>query len=50
MLFWACFSEFVGVSGGVRGDLLEHLFVKQHKFIDFENTSKSMAGAVFQQV
>ena len=50
MLFRACFIKFLGASGGVPGGLLEHFFVKQHIFIDFENTSKSMAGAVFQQV
>ena len=50
MLFWACFSEFLGASGGVQGSLLEHFFVKKRKFKDFGNTSKSMAGAVFQQV
>ena len=50
VLFWACFSEFLGASEGVPGGLLEHFFVNKHKFIDFGNTSKSMAGAVFQQV
>ena len=50
MLFWACFSELLGASEGVPGGLLEHFFVNKRKFIDFENTSKSMAGAVFQQV
>ena len=50
MLFWACFSEFLSAPRGVPGGLLEHFFVKKHIFIDFENTSKSMAGAVFQQV
>ena len=50
MLFWVCFSEFLGAFEGVPGGLLEHFFVKKRKFIDFVNTSKSMAGAVFQQV
>ena len=50
VLFWACFSEFLGASGGVPGGLLEHFFVKKREFKDFGNTSKSMACAVFQQV
>ena len=50
MLFWACFSEFVGAFEGVPGGFLKHILVKKHKFIDFGNTSKSIAGAVFQQV
>ena len=50
MLFWVCFSKFLRASGGVPGGLLEHNFAKQRKLIDFENTSKSMAGVVFQQV
>ena len=48
MPYWAFFFEFVGISGVFPGGLLEHFFVKKHKFIDFVNTSKSMAGAVFQ--
>ena len=50
MLFWVCFSEFLGAFEGVPGCLLEHFFVKKREFKDFGNTSKSMAGAVFQQV
>ena len=50
MQFWACFFEFLGAFEGVPGGLLQHFFVKKRKFIDFVNTSKSMAGAVFQQV
>ena len=50
MLFWECFSEFLGAFEGVPGGLLEHFFVKKREFKDFGNTSKSMAGAVFQQV
>ena len=49
--FGRVFLSFFSASGDVPGGLLEHFFVKQqHIFIDFENTSKSMAGAVFQQV
>ena len=50
VLLLVSFPEFLGASGGVPGDLLRHFFVKKHKFNDFGNTSKSMAGAVFQQV
>ena len=35
---------------GCPGCLLEHFFVKKREFKSFGNTSKSMAGAVFQQV
>ena len=49
MLFWACFSEFLGAFEGVPGGLLEHFFVNKREFKDFGNTSKSMAGAVFSR-
>ena len=45
-VFFLVFRRFRGCPGG----LLEHFFVKKREFKDFGNTSKSMAGAVFQQV